>query len=1007
MVCLLLLSTTGSSSTSLQSSAEPRESVESIASPISPAESMTAQFSNNQFHSSVRSILRDPKTPGSGQNVRFFARQRSKTPSATSADNSAASDPSYFSVGSRARSRTPVMELFSPPNEGRSQDAQRPSNPPQADNSNIFDMSQNDVPAIPHAPEDPVQLEEPANSDEHKQPFTSTPARALLDGIKEPSVFSPPLPAQDEKQKFSSLSRSRAMSDSVFSRLARVASSHPLVEVDNDDTQTLANVRSGARTPPPLAPPGGPSSPPDPFRANANTYYTPGSDVPPTPPHALQRHTSNPSGSSSSTHSRSDSGSSSASNVHSQIISLRTQLTLHQSLVAQYEVDLAARDEIVHSLQSSLSSAQGKLSDADKRRQQVRAWRKRVAELERVVRGLEGEVERSREESFERSIMDEASAGALRALQTRISELERERETSWRVSGASSSDASASASASTGRRSVLSTSDAHRDTREVEELLTVLAAKDEEIARLRSQTLEQTAEVTDMISSSVYADARSRSRSRSIESLHPQNSSAEAELEHARAELDAARRELARLQDERESLHHDFSAVQHAHDVLTHEHSTLRAELEAQWAHTERMGAQIAGLRGERDAALGEKDAFAAANEALAQKKSVLAAEVEALRAASGDSAELARRNGELEELRVVLEARILEIEEGWVTSQNERLHLESERDELTKQLEDAHSQIDDLTTALQDHSEKLSDLELEKLMLLNNYAHIESTVDERNTEISTLQTRVRNTESEAESLRAQLSAVSREHKRVADEQSRQIAELAARESGVRAQLEALLRSAAEKDGQEGEELGRARKRVRELEKASADREFEVIQLQRANQKCKEDAEGMNIALDSKQQELELLKRRMGVRGTAGTTPAPAKIASRRESFAPSSVASTPFIRPGSAMSTASETPSVRAGALATSKRVNGALAAAAAAKGSTAAKRSTPPTRASQAQAQAATAAVQRSTGAGPRAKSPGVGVGTSAGAASRRVSFWTDILVRLRDRCRCQSQC
>lgn len=130
----------------------------------------------------------------------------------------------------------------------------------------------------------------------------------------------------------------------------------------------------------------------------------------------------------------------------------------------------------------------------------------------------------------------------------------------------------------------------------------------------------------------------------------------------------------------------------------------------------------------------------------------------------------------------------------------------------------------------------------------------------------------------------------------------------------------------------------------------------------------------------------EQLKRRMGVRGTAGTTPAPAKVASRRESFAPSSATSTPFIRPGSAMSTASETPSVttgRMGALATSKRVNGAVPSTVT-KGPAAVKRATgaPLMRASQAQAQAAVATV-RTTGSGARTTT------SSEAKSSRRVSF------------------
>jgi len=97
------------------------------------------------------------------------------------------------------------------------------------------------------------------------------------------------------------------------------------------------------------------------------------------------------------------------------------------------------------------------------------------------------------------------------------------------------------------------------------------------------------------------------------------------------------------------------------------------------------------------------------------------------------------------------------------------------------------------------------------------------------------------------------------------------------------------------------EELERLRRQVHDLQQESADKEVRLTQFGKWRDQDKEDIKGLNIALDSKQQELELLKRKMGVRGTAGSTPAPAK---KRES----SMFGTPtIIRPPSALSDSKE----------------------------------------------------------------------------------------------------
>ncbi|WVF67637.1 hypothetical protein IAT40_002395 [Kwoniella sp. CBS 6097] len=60
---------------------------------------------------------------------------------------------------------------------------------------------------------------------------------------------------------------------------------------------------------------------------------------------------------------------------------------------------------------------------------------------------------------------------------------------------------------------------------------------------------------------------------------------------------------------------------------------------------------------------------------------------------------------------------------------------------------------------------------------------------------------------------------------------------------------------------------------VAKLRSESASKDLEIMNLQRRKAELKEDREMLNIALDSKQQELELVKRKFAVRGVAGATP--------------------------------------------------------------------------------------------------------------------------------------
>ncbi|KIO27896.1 hypothetical protein M407DRAFT_7024 [Tulasnella calospora MUT 4182] len=87
-------------------------------------------------------------------------------------------------------------------------------------------------------------------------------------------------------------------------------------------------------------------------------------------------------------------------------------------------------------------------------------------------------------------------------------------------------------------------------------------------------------------------------------------------------------------------------------------------------------------------------------------------------------------------------------------------------------------------------------------------------------------------------------------------------------------------------------ESERARRRVMELERGSGNKEMEITKLRKRLENMEEDKDGLNDALDMKQQELEMLKRKLGVRGTGGMTPLPTRAGLGRTLSVPDSAAS-------------------------------------------------------------------------------------------------------------------
>ncbi|KIJ18268.1 hypothetical protein PAXINDRAFT_110749 [Paxillus involutus ATCC 200175] len=876
---------------------QPSDPIRPSLDSLQPGTPLESKF--DPKYGSMRSILRDPKTPGTGQNVRFFSRDAYKV---ISPDTSMNSDPDPVSLADRLQRaktesaagkkqlRPSAMELFSPQTD--SQGSSFLASIPPQDMSNIFDMSQeHDLPTIPlglktplldsaieldetvdGAMSTPLKFKDKSNVDgkaAHDRSISFSFGQTVFRAIDKPLPLDPDKSGSSDSASTSSRSsknRNRAQSDTMFQSIMK-SSKHPEADI-NDSSEAVVLYTNPE---------------PDPFRADATTYYTPQTMIPPTPPQG--------------THSRT------ASREEDIIWSLRTQLALQQELCAQYEIDLGARDELVEALTGRLESAE---RENEKRKSVLRSWKKKAAELEKMCRHLEEEVDSSRQESMERSIMDEASGEALRQLHRQISQLEREK-----------SDVEAKEETLRIQRDALERSVKGKDD-ELIRLQEALQGRDDNERALK-EGIRDVKEQMDQITTSAEPEEDLRTIIAEKEHAGEAERARHSVIELAWAEeqqrmLAAA----AELQQKNVSLVTELASVREELSRENEERLLLKSEVEAQWQSTMKNGEHIEQMTKERDALKGDI-------EALESKISTMEEEW-------NDSE---NRKSELEaELHDALDARDA---------------VEKERDELEEQLHHEREHADGLTQAMQEQEDRLSQLDGELRFMKENVLRLEENIKDRDTEIASLSGKVIERAAEAEELHEQLSFFKREQARSGDVQKRDLEEAISREREAREQLETALKEKATSDIALGsskdrlhslsEEMSRLRVQVHQLQKESADKEVTVVHLNKQVTQDKEDINGLNIALDSKQQELELVKRKYGVRGTGGSTPAPSKVAPRRES----SAFSTPSaVRPPSALSDVSrdglerklgETPSgaprASIGALSRSVRMNATPTAA------------------------------------------------------------------------------
>jgi predicted nucleic acid-binding Zn-ribbon protein len=301
---------------------------------------------------------------------------------------------------------------------------------------------------------------------------------------------------------------------------------------------------------------------PDPFAADAGTYYTAETRIAQTPPEldAMSQASAYFPGALSISGSRgplasSESLSRTSSRDDSVLLALREQLAVQEQLARQTELDLAARDELVVALQERLGAAN---AEVDARRGAIRGWRKKVAELERACRHLEHQADHSARDSMDRSVLEEASSEALRMLHRRIDALETERR------------------------------DAARDA-----------------AALREQLAKREADLAE------HEEQNRLLRDGALSAQEPvsaENGGARGDEEKAPLAMDLQRLEQERelLEQEAQTLRDSVKELQDAAQRRARELEDLQTELEAQWKNTENASTAYDKLKAEKAAV--EKD---------------------------------------------------------------------------------------------------------------------------------------------------------------------------------------------------------------------------------------------------------------------------------------------------------------------------------------------------------------------------------------------------------------
>ncbi|EJD04953.1 uncharacterized protein FOMMEDRAFT_145639 [Fomitiporia mediterranea MF3/22] len=880
--------------------------------PLSPLQGTIGHLDTRQF-GSVRSILRDRNTPGSGQNVRFFSRDAyhvisPNTSTSASADNTSNSADAL---------ETPFMQRIqemSPDRDGIPTATSTPYVTPEANRAHmdpdrpqisaIFDFSaaqehsvhsirgsansalrdnaveidefdrpirNSNMPALGSRPTINVQPENRVSSHSTASTMSIETPNSIING----SESSLRRLSDNDETRFHSLADDGGEKHSppgrsgsslgfhrVFKRESLSANSKlefPGSANASSRVRALSErVFSKAAVDDPKAKLGDPQTTPnagelpDPFSADASNYYNPAAGFPKTPPRLG--------------HVRSDSGVSGMSMQSGRSVSTvshrsGTSRSSHGS-VTQTRV-FVPEDDMVASLRTQLAFHQELAAQYEL---DIRARDTHAALMSQKLQAHEAEAERR--------------AKAMRGMRRRVAELER-------AAAALEEQAERSALESF-ERSVMDGASG--------DALRVMQQQMVELERERNEMAhrerEAKAESEKLMEELRHREEALQNMKKRLESGISSDQVSDGSLEDVRIMLAKTREEAALASQQhqeiefawavdRESLLSEMEALQKEINAKTGEIDILKSEVEAQWGNTEKLNEKADALRKERD--------------------------------------DLDREREHLKNEIATLERRITDMEDEWTENENRKGQLENEfdvalaaRQEVERERDQLRQELERLGAHGGDYNSALADLEAQVKGLMEERQHAyedAQRLEQMLAEATERAQRASANDHEVEQLRAELSSMHRDHEQALAEAHMRASDAAGlRNETARRQAatEAEAKELRERLAKLQEEADKLRSSVQVLKQQSADQDVKILQLEKQHDQDIEDKLGLNIALDSKQQELELIKRGMGVRGTAGATPAVATRGARRDSTA----FKTPIpLRPASSLSDGAKRP--------------------------------------------------------------------------------------------------
>jgi chromosome segregation ATPase len=189
---------------------------------------------------------------------------------------------------------------------------------------------------------------------------------------------------------------------------------------------------------------------------------------------------------------------------------------------------------------------------------------------------------------------------------------------------------------------------------------------------------------------------------------------------------------------------------------------------------------------------------------------------------------------------------------------------------QFEQQLVQERERSEGLNSTIRECEDRIAQLEEERQLTAENVNRLEDDLLRRDEEISRYSQQLREQELEAENLHEEIEKLEHDYERVVNEHSLTLKEASGSESETRRQLQDLVRQKAgvdeelkstkERNESLKNEMERLRNHVHDLQQESADKEVRIVQLEKQHGQDKEDIQGLNMALDAKQQEVALVR---------------------------------------------------------------------------------------------------------------------------------------------------